>query len=319
MASMDKQPNRRRAETPGVFTYSDAIERGFTPGAMRSVGFASPTRGLRTVSGADVGMLELLGAYTRLDPGTFLSHVSSALAWGIWLPPSASALFPIHLTRIRGAGGHSRRPNVVGHVAPLLERDVRTVGGVALTSPAWTWADLAGTRMRLADLVAAGDSLLQATDGPSRPDGVLGAHPLSSLEEIEEVLLRRKSVPGVRLAREALPLLRSGVYSAPESRLRSMLVEEGIADLEVNVRLHFPDGWSVMPDLVIRRARIAIQYDGEHHRLDRHQYENDIDRDAMLRERGWTVIKVTRTVFTREGRAKFLARLRRELLLAAVA
>ena len=96
-------------------------------------------------------------------------------------------------------------------------------------------------------------------------------------------------------------------------------MEEGIQDLEVNVRLHFPDGWSVMPDLVIRRARIAIQYDGDHHRLDRNQYESDIDRDAMLRERGWTVIKVTRTVFTREGRAKFLARLRRELLLAAVA
>ena|GEM_PF-3779731 len=81
---------------------------------------------------------------------------------------------------------------------------------------------------------------------------------------------------------------------------------EGIRDLEVNVRLHFPDGWSVMPDLVIRHARIAIQYDGDHHRLDRAQYESDIDRDAMLRERGWTVIKVTGTVFTPGGRARFL-------------
>lgn len=307
-----------KRETPGIFAFRDGLELGLTPGAMRSRRFDAPTRGLRRVPGGTVPQLEVLRAYSALDGGTYLSHRSAALAWGMWIPGGNAAL-PIHVTRVRGSGGHSRRPNVIGHVAPLLERDRRVEHGVALTSPAWTWADLAGTGLGLGDLVAAGNSLLQPALGPPRPSGVVGSHPLSGLAEIDDVLERRRSVPGVRLAREARELLTPWFHSPMESRLRALLVEAGIDDLEVNVRLDFPDGWTVMPDLVIRWARIAIEYDGEHHRVDRVQYERDIDRDARLRERGWTVLKVTASVFTPAGRDKFLGRLRRELLRAEAA
>lgn len=308
-------PAKPPPEPPGIFVFADGLARGMTPGKLRSSRFEAPTRGLRQVPDNGEPRLDVLRAYMRLDRGTYLSHRSAAQAWGMWAP-DRDGVFPIHVTRVRGRGGHARRPNVVGHVAPLLERDRRVVERIALTSPAWTWADLAGTGLSLGDLVAAGDSLLQPEDGPPRPDDVLGTHPLATLAEIDDVLDRRCSVPGVRLAREARELLRPGFYSPMESRLRGLLVAEGIGDLEVNVRLEFPDGWSVVPDLVIRWARIAIEYDGEHHRLDRKQYEHDIDRDAGLRDRGWKVLKVTKTVFTPVGRDKFLGRLRRELLLA---
>lgn len=38
--------------------------------------------------------------------------------------------------------------------------------------------------------------------------------------------------------------------------------------------------------------KVAVEYDGDHHRKDRQQYVKDIARLRMLEQRGWIVIRV---------------------------
>lgn len=46
-----------------------------------------------------------------------------------------------------------------------------------------------------------------------------------------------------------------------------------------------PVGWE--------EVMLAVEYDGEHHRLDRWQYKKDIRRSEDLDRLGWIVIRVT--------------------------
>lgn len=144
----------------------------------------------------------------------------------------------IHVTR-RAEIGRIKRRGVVGHRAPLLARDVRCVDGIALTSPEWTWVDLAGILGRDA-LVAAGDAMLARED------------PLSSIEAIQEVIDRRPKVKGIRMARAVLPLLRHGVDSPQESRLRLKILDAGLPEPLVTQPVHDGRGNYVStPDLPI--------------------------------------------------------------------
>lgn len=94
--------------------------------------------------------------------------------------------------------------------------------GFAVTSPARTWLDLASL-LGLEDLVIAGDFLVcEYNRGFGRP-----RQPVVSLEALSEYISRKRRVPGLVLARKALPLLRVGVDSPPETRLRLMLQSAG--------------------------------------------------------------------------------------------
>jgi len=58
--------------------------------------------------------------------------------------------------------------------------------------------------------------------------------------------------------------------------------------------------WVARPDLQYAKERIAIEYEGRHHLLDKRQYERDILRDELLKDLGWVVLKFTATdVFRR--------------------
>jgi very-short-patch-repair endonuclease len=41
------------------------------------------------------------------------------------------------------------------------------------------------------------------------------------------------------------------------------------------------------------RIKVAVEYDGDHHRTSRSQYSYDVRRSEMLARRGWIVIRVT--------------------------
>ena len=46
--------------------------------------------------------------------------------------------------------------------------------------------------------------------------------------------------------------------------------------------------------------KIAVEYDGDHHRTDRAQFARDITRLEELADLGWTVIRVAAGTPTRE-------------------
>ena len=47
------------------------------------------------------------------------------------------------------------------------------------------------------------------------------------------------------------------------------------------------------PDLGYVDHRIAIEYEGEHHRLDRRQWQHDLERQMLFEAAGWRLVRVT--------------------------
>lgn len=263
----------------------DAYAAGIARWRLESSGLVTPSRGMR-LRPEEVLDLELLARlHTGVTPRSAISHTTSALLWPLPLPATLEAEERgnglIHVTR-RAEIGRVKRRGVVGHRAPLLARDVRFINGVALTSPEWTWVDLAAILGRDA-LVAAGDALLAREN------------PLSSLEAIQEVVDRRPKVKGIRMARAILPLLRRGVDSPLESKLRMRILDAGLPEPLVTQPVHDAHGNYVStPDLQYREYRIALEYEGEHHLTDPVQWGRDIERDDRLRSMGWIVLRFSK-------------------------
>jgi hypothetical protein len=250
----------------------------------------------------------LAAVLQEIHPTGVFSHHTAAEMWGIWLPWNVSGHDPVHLSKTRADGGSPRRRGVRGHVLPQTAH-LRNRRGLRLTSPAWTWVDLAGTAMIDTDLVAAGDSLLQRSDGPAgRREPAL--HPLSSLAELRAVIGQRNNVRGLQRARWALERLRPGVDSSPESCLRTRLVDAGFPEPAVNPTIRLVNGNALRPDLAWTDLKICIQYEGDHHRTDQTQYRRDTGRDRSMQSNGWIVLRVTGGVFSESGWSSFLADLR---------
>lgn len=260
----------------------------------------------------------------RLSPGLYRSHSAPVLAWGhLFLPDpdhgldpgtvaslievthgamshqSAAHLFSLPIPdRLKDGTLHvtgparglrSRREGVSGHRRPLAPADVVERHGIRVTAPERTWLDLASllSSHEVEDLVVAGDHLVKRpwVEGKRRP-------PLTTPAKLRTALDRIGRFKGVRLARAALPLIRIGADSPPETRLRLALVEAGLPEPELQAKPTDDDRSGFTADLAYRPWKIALQYDGEHHRT-AHQQTLDARRDQYFVERGWLIVRVT--------------------------
>lgn len=296
------------------FSTREARERGVTWGQLRARGLSAPFQGTRMratdVPGRDttfaalreyeLSLIRALG--TRLVDGQFFTHRSAALIWGAPLPhPKRMDLHlgvfrPQRSPRVNGAFGHSF---VRGRV------DVTTRFGLPVLSPASTFATL-GT-LPLPDLVAVGDYLVRKfRNGAWRPN--VGRPPLSSIGELERVV-RTGRWRGIANLREAVTLVREDSWSPRETLIRVLLVQAGLPEPELNVDVFDRHGEFLgCVDMLYRRWRLIIEYQGEHHSA---TYARDIERIERLRAEGWVVIQVTKTLANQPDR--MVERVAREL------
>ncbi|MBG6085458.1 hypothetical protein [Zhihengliuella flava] len=296
------------AALPRVFHLEDARAAGVTVGQLRGSRFVRLGRGIYRQRALPFHSLEVYAAFCAANPDAHLSHVSAAHAWGLWLPPRITAGFPVHLSTAGPQRNSPRQVNVVGHWSRIPPDFVREVNGLRLSSPAWTWTQLAGSGLGLPDLVAAGDALLQRSDGAERPPNVIGANPLATRDEVFDVLEMRKRFPGKRLALQAVSMLREGVDSRPESIVRQDLVKHRWPEPVVNFHLQTRCGVRAI-DLAYPDQRIAIQYEGRHHNSSE-QLSRDILRDAELEEIDWLTVRTDKTYFSDPNWGGFYDRLR---------
>jgi very-short-patch-repair endonuclease len=193
---------------------------------------------------------------------------------------------PVHIT----AFAPRRAPQLRGVVSHELEpRDERLIdiGGMPIVGPADTWVRLA-TTLRESDLVVAGDFMITGDEPYSREP------PLCTLDDLGCAVRRHAGVRGSVRARRALELIRYGPLSPQESRLRLLLGRAGMPEPELNFRVRCDAGSRVaMVDLAFVAERVAIEYQGRHHRTDSETYEDDIIRRERLEGEGWAVIYVT--------------------------
>jgi hypothetical protein len=156
--------------------------------------------------------------------------------------------------------------------------EVGAIDGVPATTPARTALDLA-CWYPTDQAVAAIDALARATD--------------LKLPDVEIFAARYPGRRGIRRARTALSLVDAGAQSPQETRLRLLLIEAGLPapQTQIPVLDEFGDVIAYL-DMGWEDVKVAVEYDGEHHRTDRWQYTRDIRRLEMLERRGWIVVRV---------------------------
>ncbi|WP_149955154.1 hypothetical protein [Zafaria cholistanensis] len=238
----------------------------------------------------------VLECLVGLYPGIWASHLTAALLHEFWLPPRFRRPGDLHISRAR------KQPQVklsglVCHRPLVLDGEVSTLQGIPVSTPARTWLDLAGTLEHDA-LVVLGDQLVRLP----RWGRELQFERWSTPGQMAELLTAHPNVPGTARARAALKDVRVGSDSPPETMLRLALVRSGLPEPELQVRLNPADRNSPEADLGYRRYRIAIQYDGEHHRTPAQQ-ASDNRRDGYFDRARWRYFKLgredLRTSFTR--------------------
>ena len=232
--------------------------------------------------------------YTALFPGIYLASSApvsfgdrAAAAWlwshrqGVVVGLSASRLYGAQWIKddhpVELAWANARAPQGIRTSALTLHLgETVTLGGIPVTSLARTAFDLA-RRRPLWKAVETLDALGAAA--PFDPADVLA------------VAEKHRGVRGLRQVPQALALHDPGAQSPKETWLRLLVVRSGFPTPQTQIpvrcgpKTYYLDmGW---PDL-----RIAIEYDGDHHRTDPAQFTRDIVRLEDLAAAGWIVIRI---------------------------
>jgi hypothetical protein len=216
-----------------------------------------------------------LRAEAALDvsaPGSYISHHTAAELWGGVVPPSSDT----HIT-VLGEAPRSRRQGIRAH-STTGPAATSTLRGVRISTPIQTFLDLA-SRIDLVDLVVLGDSLVKAKR--VTPEALVAA-------------TAEWTGIGAARARKAAGMLRNGVDSPNETRLRMLLILAGLPEPTVNLIIRNPDGsWRMRFDLSYPGFKLIIEYDGRQHSANSAQWRRDLSRREELDRLGWRLIVIT--------------------------
>lgn len=281
-----------------AFSVGAAQQAGVPRQRLRRSDLRAPFRGVRVPAhSAPTELWELCRAYRSLmPPGALFSHGTAARLLELPLPARLEAdpvidvavIAPARAPRMRGVRGHLLN-------APPRTRSLR---GLPVPSPPEVWCQL-GSVLGADELVIVGDALCRRTD------------PLADPGELREAVDGSGFRPGVRKLRQAIELVRARTDSPMESRLRLAIVRAGLPEPLVNYVIAGP-ARAYHLDLAYPHCRLAVEYDGDHHRTDRAQYRLDIDRLWQIEAQGWRVIRINASHLA-DGAHEALRRIRAAL------
>lgn len=121
-----------------------------------------------------------------------------------------------------------------------------------------------------------------------------GDEPLTDRLALARAIAASPGRRGIARAKEALESIRTGSESPGESRLRLILADAGLPVPLLNHELRDASGIFVARiDLAYPRERIALEYEGDIHRVDRQTWSKDIRRRERVEDLGWRMIRVT--------------------------
>ena len=266
------------------FTVHEARAANLSRARLRASDVARSSRLIYFPGGWDFEIRSLARALSAATPGGWISHLTAAIVHGLWLPVWCCGSRELHLSKPKVLPP-VRRQGVVGHTVLAFPDEVTALDGIRISTPARTWLDLARI-LPLEDLVAVGDQLVRYP----RPGLEIRTEPWATREQLRTMLKRHPKLQGIVKAREAAELIRVGADSAPETFLRLALTAAGLPEPELQLRLVPEDPYSPAADMGYREPRIAVQYDGAHHRT-REQHSRDIRRDEVFNSAGWRYFK----------------------------
>lgn len=224
-------------------------------------------------------------AHARNAPGAAISGRSAALVWGVDLFPEGAGEPVVELTVPPGSGIRTRRMlTVVSGALGPAEIDVFI--GIALTSGVRTAFDLA-RRLSRVEAVVALDALTHARVTTLAELGRYSAH------------LAGRGIRGSRLFAAAVAQCEPLAESPMETRLRLLFVDHGLPRPVVQFEVRDAHGrFIARVDFAYPSKKVAVEYDGDHHRT-RSVYQSDAIRRNALADAGWTVVTVVAAEFYR--------------------
>lgn len=195
--------------------------------------------------------------------GVVAGRAAAAIHGAQWVPADT----PIELIAPR-----DRSPTgIIARNERIDPDEVMTVGGLLVTNPARTAADLARHLPR--DLAVRHlDALAVATNVPA--------------DHARALLERHPRARGRRRAPAALGLMDSGGQSPKETWLRLLYLDAGFPRPRTQITVS--DGCTrAVLDMGWDDVLVAADYDGFQHLTDRKRYVHDIGRNEMVARQGW--------------------------------
>jgi hypothetical protein len=172
-----------------------------------------------------------------------------------------------------------RTPGITVWADEINDDETCLIEGMRVTTPARTALDLA-RRYPVDAAVEAIDALMRATR--------------LKMPAIEAQARRYPGRRGLKRALTKLDLVDPGAESPPETRLRLLVVRAGFPRPQTQLRVYDQYGALIGEvDMGWRELKIALEYEGDHHRTSRRVFHKDIKRIDALLEQGWIVIRVT--------------------------
>lgn len=264
-----------RSDLPKLYSRADARAAGLPLRRLLGQDFQKVLYDQYVTAAVPVDLrLRARAALNVSAPGACISHHTAAALWGA-TPPATSA---VHV-RQSAATNRSVRQGVQAHYgSPTAATTTRHA--LPITTPEQTFVDLAAAGLTLVDLVIVGDGLVKA-----------------KVTTVEKLVAAVADATGRhhRLAERAASLVRDGVDSPMETRLRLLLILAGLPEPTVNVIVHGRDGeWLRRFDLCYTTFRLVVEYDGRQHAEDTRQWVTDIDRREELDRGRYRLVVVTR-------------------------
>ncbi len=210
----------------------------------------------------------------RLATGGVPSHTLAAALHGLPVPASPT----VHVVGPRRV--HAAVTGVCEHRAMIADDEVvslsRHGARLPVTGPVRTVLDCVAT-------LAAEPARTLAFAAVQKS--------LVTVAALDTGLARFHGRRGVRLMRARVDELRSGAHSVGEWRLHEVLRAAGVEGWEANVPILVDGRVVAVADLLVRRTRLVIEFDGRryHEALDRRRY--DRARDRLLVTLGYTLLR----------------------------
>ncbi|GAY13554.1 hypothetical protein [Mycobacterium sp. shizuoka-1] len=252
--------------------------------------------GSEALAGGSVTKYDLRARYRRVLPNVYAPkdaplslHDRMAATWlwsrreGVICGVAASALHGARwvdddLDVDVNWPGRKSQPGVQVHEDSLFAAEIGSRRGIPVTSIARTAFDLArrGPAGRAVERL---DALAAATH--------------FAVGDVLEVAQNHPHVKGLRRVDQLLQLVDAGAQSPRETWLRLLLMDAGFPRPETQIPVVRPGGYShYFLDMGWRQVMVAVEYDGEQHRLERSIYDGDLIRSEYLAHVGWRRIRV---------------------------
>ena len=174
--------------------------------------------------------------------------------------------------------GRKSPPGVKARNETLLDAEITSRAGVSVTSISRTAFDLA-RRGPAGQAVERLDALAAVTN--------------FAVEDVLDIAANHPHVKGLQRVRGLLEQVDAGAQSPRETWLRLLLIEAGLPRPETQIPVPRLDGYShYFLDMGWRDVMVAVEYDGEQHRVDRNIYRDDLARSEYIAHVGWRRIRV---------------------------